>query len=77
MPGDMYCRATMSQIRIVQVSKIDEADRGFNFPWKAPVLPRRKKALLAFEMLILTESFAERSLRHWTPKHRADFEVVI
>ena len=60
-----------SKMGIIQVSKIDEADRGFNFPWKAPVLPRRKKALLAFE------SFAERSLCHWTPKHRADFEVVI
>ena len=40
-----------SNIGIMQVSKMLEAERGFSLLWKTPVLPRLKNALLAFDSL--------------------------
>ena len=44
-------------------------DRGFKSPWKAPSLPRAKKALLALLMLSVTEFLTERLEFHHTPRH--------
>ncbi len=38
---------------------------------------RPKKALHALLMLVRTDSFAERLLCHFTPRHLADFWVIV
>ena len=64
-----------NNIGIIQVSKILHEDRGFRSPWKAPSLPRAKKAFLALLMLSETEVWADRFEFHHTPRHFEALEV--
>ena len=53
----------------VHVSIIDLVDSGFESPWKAPILPWRKRECLAFPMFSETDFEASRSSLHQYPKH--------
>jgi hypothetical protein len=66
-----------SSIGIIQVSKILHEDRGFKSPWKAPSLPRAKKALLALLTLSETECWVDRFEFHHTPRHFEALEVAM
>ena len=59
-----------SSIGRTQVSKILHVDSGFRSPWKAPRLPRAKKAFLAFLTFSFTDFDADRFdcqiVRLWT-----------
>ena len=46
---------------MTQVSKIILPEMGFSFPWKAPIAPKAKKALLAFMIASSMAVVAERS----------------
>ena len=61
---------------MTQVSKTHELERGFSLPWKAPILPKAKKAFLALAMFLAIETFAESDSLHQTPRHLADLLVV-
>ena len=54
-----------------QVSKILHVDSGFRSPWKAPRLPRAKKAFLAFLTFSFTDFDADRFDCQQTPRHFA------
>ena len=64
------------RIGMMQVSKMLDPERGLSLPWKTPVLPRPKKALLALEILVLIDSLAERFPCHCIPRHLAEFFVT-
>ena len=59
------------------VSKMLELERGLRSPWKVLVLPNAKKAFLALEISVETDSFAKRLLCHFTPRQLAECFVVM
>ena len=60
-----------SRMGMIHVSKMVFPDMGFSFPWKAPMAPKAKKALLAFLIATSMAFEAERSQDHQYPRHLA------
>ena len=55
----------------MQVSITDLVESGLKSPWKAPILPWRKKERLPFPILSEIDLEASKSLFHQYPRHLA------